>query len=123
MIKDENIRPLHGYVLLRFPPENTDGILKNGILIPVDLSEKRVWRIATVVALDEKGIPNKRGDGFHPHAVKVGDQVVIDRIFGDRVIEGTIHSEGLRVVSEDQITGIISSEDGSRISENIDLEY
>lgn len=121
MVDESKIRPLNGFVLLRFPKE-AESVQQGGIVLPGQAVSQRVWRIATVVSLDERGIPNKSGSGFHPHEVKVGDQVVIDKIFGDRVVDGKITTHGLRVVSEDQITAIIANADGSEVPGDLVLD-
>lgn len=121
MVDESKIRPLNGFVLLRFPKE-VESVQQGELVLPGQIVNQRVWRVATVVAIDEKGIPNKTGCGFHPHEVKVGDQVVIDKIFGDRVVEGKVTTHGLRVVSEDQITAIIINKDGSEISGDLVLD-
>ena len=115
------LKPLNGFVLLSYPHE-PDLMKLGSIVIPGAVSRNRVWRIATVVAIDEDGVPNKNRNGRTKHEVNVGDKVVIDRIFGDRIYNGELHSEGLRVVSEDQITGIISTEDGSEVPSDLMLD-
>lgn len=121
MIDERRIRPLNGFIVLRFPKE-PEGVQVGGLMVPGQVAGQRVWRIATVVSLDKRGVPNKTGGGFHPHVLKIGDQVVLDKIFGDRIIDGKMTSHGLRVVSEDQITGVISSSDGSRVPEDLILD-
>lgn len=108
------LRPLHGFIILQFPKE-PEVFERHGLVIPGMSSESRRWRVATVVARDERGIPTKAGTRCK-HQVSVGDKVVIDRIFGDRIYEGEKETAGLRVVSEDQIEGIVET------SEDINLE-
>lgn len=105
-IDPTKIRPLHGFVLLRF--HNVPDVIDIGIgvLVPGKVAESMHWRVAEVIAVDPSGFMS-RDRSYVPHHVKVGDLVVIDKIFGDIVIDNKVESRMIRVVSEDQIAGII----------------
>lgn len=106
----KKFKPLHGYVLIKFV-EFKNHVEHNGIIIPntimVELSR---WRVAEVMALGD-GIPTKNG-GLVPHQLKVGDKILIDRVFGN-VVTNDKHlvEAAYRVVSHDQIEGVLEGDD------------
>jgi len=110
MIDMERVRPVNGFVILRFPPIPDHVKLPSGLFAPHDTLDPVKWRAAQVVAVDPRGF-RSRDRTFVPHVVNVGDWVVIEAIFGDRVVEGSVVRSGYRVVSEDQITAVIEGDD------------
>jgi len=106
VIDGTKVRPLHGFVMLKFHnvPHVID--LGNGVSMPGIVAESMHWRVAEVVAVDPKGFMTRKRNR-RPHEVKPGDLVLIDRIFGDVVIDNKVEALKYRVVSEDQIAGII----------------
>lgn len=98
MIPDmTKMRVLHGHVLVRFPPIPAQIELRNGLALPAAMAiEGKFWRIATVIAVSD-GIPLKRGRG--EHELKAGDKVLVDKIYGDVVVEGSVTHPEYRILS------------------------
>jgi co-chaperonin GroES (HSP10) len=92
------VRVLHGHVLVRFPPIPPEITLSNGLVVPREVAiQGKYWRIATVVSLGP-GIVTKSG-AVIPHELEAGDKVLVDKIFGDVVVEGSVEHPEYRVLS------------------------
>jgi co-chaperonin GroES (HSP10) len=103
------LRPLHGFVQIEDIPLPTETKTAAGILIPVQ-KEARL-RFGRVVALGQ-GLTKKNVPVVHD--VKVGDLVAFDCYMGNQFNDKSYHQDGAsrswRVVSEDQIFGVIEGE-------------
>lgn len=104
------LRTLHGYVMLRFDNIPTEVKLPSGLFVPYSVGVAHQWRLATIAAVGS-GIPTKEG-GNIPYDFEVGDVVLVNRIFGDRVNRetGETETKEYRIVSYDQIEGIVEVE-------------
>jgi co-chaperonin GroES (HSP10) len=92
------VKVLHGHVLVRFPPIPRELTLSNGLVVPQGIAlEGKFWRIVTVVAIGE-GYRTKK-NVMVPHDIKVGDKLLVDKIFGDVVVEGAVTHPEYRVLS------------------------
>jgi len=103
-----NVKPLHGYVMLKFYPDQEFPLdPSSGLYLARAPHQKAVWRIGKVIAIGD-GIPAKKGDKVTPHELKVGDFVVTDHIFGAVVYDGkNVEHLEIRVLSVDQIEGVL----------------
>ncbi len=110
---EKKLRTLHGYILIGFGRVPTEIKLPSGLFMPYSVAVAHKWRIAHIVALGD-GIQTKSGK-LVPYPYKVGDMVLVNRIFGDIVNKQTGQTETRerRIVSYDQIEGIIETEGGS----------
>jgi co-chaperonin GroES (HSP10) len=109
MIEMSDIRPVNGFILLKFKRTPQEVALKSGLFIPSQNVVSHVWIHAQVIALDPRGFMS-RDRSRRPHEVKVGDWVLIERIFGTIVEDGEVRDIDYKVVSEDQITAVIEGE-------------
>jgi len=92
------VKVLHGHILVRFPPIPYELTLSNGLVVPQKIAlVGKFWRVVTVVSLGD-GFYTKKG-AFVPHEIKVGDKLLVDHIYGDVVVEGTVQHPEYRVLS------------------------
>jgi co-chaperonin GroES (HSP10) len=93
----EKLRPLHGHIVVKFPPIPPFLKLSNGLEVPKEIAVVgRVWRIATCVAIGP-GIPTNGGS--IAHEIKVGDKLLVGHMFGDIVVDGKVEKHTYRVLS------------------------
>ena len=109
MIEMSDIRPVNGFILLKFHRTPQEVALASGLFIPSHDVVSHVWIHAKVIALDPRGFMS-RDRSRRPHEVEVGDWVLIERIFGTIVEGGKARDVDYKVVSEDQITAVIEGD-------------